>query len=328
MGRGSRKEERSAVPQEMTFRIPPEGKGKRIDLFLAQYGPTLELSRSRIQDLIHTGHILVNGAAVKSHTKLSGGEIIDITLPEPRPLELLPDDIPLDILYEDHDLIVLNKPAGMVVHPAPGNTGGTLVNALLHHCSDLSGIGGVERPGIVHRLDRETSGVMVAVKNDTAHKSLSVQLKARQVKKIYLAVVRGDVRDDSGKIEEPIGRHDRHRKKMTVHPSRGRTAVTLYQVQERFDGYTLLSLRLKTGRTHQIRVHLSHLHYPIVGDSVYGGKRPGALRMGNREIAVHRQMLHAHILGFTHPTTGEYREFTAPVPPDMEEILRFLGNGP
>jgi len=315
------------VPQEITLRIPPEGKGKRIDLFLAQFGPTGELSRSRIQDLIHTGHILVNGAAVKSHTKLSGGEIIAIILPEPEPLDLVPDDIPLNILYEDHDLIVLNKAAGMVVHPAPGNTEGTLVNALLHHCRDLSGIGGVERPGIVHRLDKETSGVMVAVKNDTAHQSLSAQLKNRQVKKIYLAVVRGNVRDDSGKIEEPIGRHDRHRKKMTVHPSRGREAVTLYRVQERFEGFTLLSLRLKTGRTHQIRVHLSHLHYPIIGDSVYGGKKPGAVRMGNRESTVPRQMLHAHILGFTHPRTGEYREFTAPIPPDMEEVLRFLRQG-
>jgi len=315
------------VPQEITFRIPPEGKGQRIDLFLSRFEPTAELSRSRIQELIGSGHILVNGSPVKSHARLAGGETIHVTLPEPRPLDLLPEAIPLEILYEDADLIVLDKPAGMVVHPAPGNPCGTLVNALLHHCSDLSGIGGVERPGIVHRLDRETSGIMVVAKNDPTHRNLSAQLKNRQVKKIYLAIVRGNVRSDSGKIEEPIGRHDHHRKKMTVHPSHGRTALTLYRVEKRFDGFTLLSLRLKTGRTHQIRVHLSHLHYPIVGDSVYGGKNAGRVRMGNLEIAVSRQMLHAHILGFTHPTTGEYREFAAPIPPDMEEILLFLRQG-
>ncbi len=312
------------MAQEMTFPIPPEGKGQRIDLFLAQFEATSELSRSRIQELIRSGHILVDDVPVKSHTKLSGGEKILITLPDPRPLDLLPEAIPLDILYEDHDLIVLNKPAGLVVHPGAGNASGTLVNALLHHCRDLSGIGGVERPGIVHRLDRETSGVIVAAKNDAAHRDLSAQLKNRQVRKIYLAVARGVVRDDSGRIEEPIGRHDRHRKKMTVHPARGREALTLYRVKERFEGFTLLSLRLKTGRTHQIRVHLAHLHHPIVGDSVYGGKKPGEIRIGTRRMQVARQMLHAHILGFTHPRTGEYREFTAPVPEDIEAALSFL----
>jgi 23S rRNA pseudouridine1911/1915/1917 synthase len=309
---------------EITLKTGEAAKGKRIDLFLAEGQQKLGLSRSRIQDLIRTGHITLDDTTVKPHTKLSGREEIRITIPEVKPPEVHPAEIPLSILYEDAHLIVVNKPAGMVVHPAPGNPERTLVNALLHHCKDLSGIGGVERPGIVHRLDKETSGVMVAVKNDAAHKSLSAQLKARQVKKIYLALVRGRVNSESGTIEEPIGRHEQYRKKMAVHAIRGRAAVTLYQVRERFDEYTFLTLRLKTGRTHQIRVHLAHIHHPIIGDAVYGGRQFANIRRAAMAMTVHRQMLHAHLLGFTHPHTGEYMEFIAEIPPDMEEVLCFL----
>lgn len=312
------------MPKEITILAPADAKGNRIDLFLARDRPELGLSRTRIQDLIRQGLITVDGKPTKIHHKLSGRETLQITIPEIRPLSLFPSDTPIRILYEDADLIVVDKSAGMVVHPAPGNWEGTLVNALLHHCKDLSGIGGVERPGIVHRLDKDTSGVMVAVKNDQAHHALSAQIKARNIRKIYLAVVRGEIKEDSGSIEVPIGRHDRLRKKMTTHLRKGREAITFYEVQERFAGYTLVQVRLKTGRTHQIRVHFSHLHRPVVGDPVYGGKHFQQIRHGQREMVVKRQMLHSRILGFMHPRTGEYMEFEAEIPPDMQEVIGFL----
>ncbi len=312
------------MTKETTILTPVNAKGNRIDLFLARSRPELGLSRTRIQELIRQGLITIDGNPIKIHQKLSGLETVQITIPAIQPLNLLPSDIPIRILYEDADLIVLDKPAGMVVHPAPGNREGTLVNALLHHCKDLSGIGGVERPGIVHRLDKDTSGVMVAVKNDQAHQALSAQIKARNIKKIYSAVVRGEMKKDSDSIEAPIGRHDRLRKKMTIHLRRGREAITFYQVEERLKGYTLVQIRLKTGRTHQIRVHFSHIHHPVVGDPVYGGKHFQKIRHNEKEMVVKRQMLHSRLLGFIHPRTKEYMEFEAEIPPDMQEVIDFL----
>jgi 23S rRNA pseudouridine1911/1915/1917 synthase len=306
------------MSKEMTIQTPPEAQGKRIDLFLAQRGPELELSRSRVQELMADGLITINGERVKASRKLQGTETIRIFIPDVKPLAL-------NILYEDADLVVVDKPASMVVHPAPGNPDRTLVNALLHHCRDLSGIGGVERPGIVHRLDKDTSGVMVAVKTDIAHRSLSRQMKSRSVRKLYLAIVRGAVTRDAGVIEAPIGRHERHRKRMAVQTARGREARTLFEVLERFAGYDLLSLQLKTGRTHQIRVHLAHLGHPIVGDPVYGGRHFGEIGCPDTaKIQVPRQMLHARLLGFRHPRTEAFMEFEAPLPEDLQKVLQFL----
>lgn len=313
------------MTKAVTIKASERDRGKRVDLYLAQGCPELGLTRSRIQHLIREGQIRIGGAATKAHQRLSGNETITVVIPEPKPLHVLPAAIPLNILYEDGDLIVIDKPAGLVVHPAPGNVEGTLVNALLHHCRDLSGIGGVERPGIVHRLDKDTSGVMVAAKNDAAHQSLSRQIKSRKVKKVYMAIVRGTVRKDSGTIEVPIGRHQHHRKKMTVGPARGRTATTDYRVEKRFEGYSFLSLTLKTGRTHQIRVHLASIHHPIVGDPLYGGKHYRIMAHGEKKMMVARQMLHARVLGFHHPGSGNYVEFEAPVPDDMAAALLFLG---
>lgn len=312
------------MSEELTVHTGADARGKRIDIYLAASHTDLNLSRSRLQELIRQGLVRVEGRRVKPHHKLTGEETIQITIPEIKPLDVLPADIPIPILYEDSDLIVVNKPAGMVVHPAPGNLEGTLVNALLHHCTDLSGIGGVERPGIVHRLDKDTSGVMVAVKNDLAHRSLSAQIKARSIKKIYLAVVRGAMKKASGTIKAEIGRHERHRKKMAVHARRGREAITYYNVLELYDEHTLVRIRLKTGRTHQIRVHLSHIHHPVIGDPVYGGKHYKTIRVGSEEKGVKRPMLHSHILGFIHPQTKEYMEFEAQIPRDMQEAIDFL----
>ena len=310
--------------EERTIHTTDKAKGTRIDLYLTKSQEGSDLSRSRIQELIRQGQITVDGKRVKPHHKLLGEEEVRITIPDAKPLNILPAAIPIPVLYEDQDLIVVNKPAGMVVHPAPGNQEKTLVNALLHHCKDLSGIGGVERPGIVHRLDKDTSGVMVAVKNDAAHHSLSAQIKARRIKKIYWAVVKGVMKTESGIIEAQIGRHEQHRKKMTVHSRRGRDATTHYHVLERFEENTLVKLKLMTGRTHQIRVHLSHIHHPIVGDPVYGGKHCRHVRQQGRQMTVNRQMLFSRILGFQHPRTDEYVEFEAETPADMQELLDFL----
>lgn len=314
--------------KEVTLKTPPDVLGSRIDSYLAGSRPELGLSRSRIQELIREGLITVEGKPVKPHHKLSGSETVEITIPDLKPLDVLPADIPISVLYEDADLIVVDKPAGMVVHPAPGNREGTLVNALLHHCKDLSGIGGVERPGIVHRLDKDTSGAMIAAKNDQAHRNLSSQLKSRKIRKVYWAVVRGRMIKDAARIEAPIGRHERQRKKMTTHAPRGREALTLYDVQERFEDCTLLKLELKTGRTHQIRVHLSSIHHPIVGDPVYGGKHFRKVFRNGEERSAKRQMLHSGLIGFVHPRTGEYMEFRSELPPDMQEVIEFLRGGP
>ncbi|OGB92079.1 MAG: pseudouridine synthase, partial [candidate division NC10 bacterium RIFCSPLOWO2_02_FULL_66_22] len=279
------------------FIVSQTDAGQRLDVFLAGVSG---LSRARIQGLIAGGHVLVGGRPQKPRHRVSAGEAIQLCIPPATPLGLVPEAIPLDVLHEDDDLIVLNKPAGMVVHPGAGRTSGTLVHALLAHCKTLPGIGGAERPGIVHRLDRDTSGVLVVAKTEAAHQSLSRQFKERVVKKQYLALVHGEVRQDSGRIEAAIGRREHDRKRMGVREHGGRQARTAYQVIRRLPGMTVLGLDLETGRTHQIRVHLSHIGHPVVGDQVYGGRRERS-RSPVPGPRARRQMLHAWRLGFHHP---------------------------
>jgi 23S rRNA pseudouridine1911/1915/1917 synthase len=300
------------------FIVSGSDAGQRLDVFLAGASG---LSRSRVQRLIADGQVLVAGKAQKPHYRVCAGEGIQLRVPPATPLALVPEAIPLDILYEDEDLLVLDKPAGMVVHPGAGRATGTLVHALLSHCGSLPGIGGVERPGIVHRLDRDTSGVLVIAKTEAAHQSLSRQFKARLVKKRYLALVHGEVRQDSGRIDAAIGRQEHDRKRMGVKTQGGREARTAYQVMRRLPSLTVLSLDLETGRTHQIRVHLSHIGHPVVGDPVYGGLRERR-RAGTTGPRAGRHMLHAWRLGFRHPRSGAWLEFSAPIP---EEFLRLAG---
>lgn len=304
--------------------VPSVFANQRIDKFISSYNP--KLSRSLIQRLINNGKITVSGKTVKSSYKLKGGDEVIIEIPEPESSVIKPELIPLDIIYEDESLIVVNKPAGMVVHPAAGNYSGTLVNALLYHCRNtLSGIGGIERPGIVHRLDKDTSGLLMVAKDDFTHQHLSKQLKDRTIVRKYVALVKGNIKENSGRIEMPIGRHITDRKKMSTKTKKGRLAITEFNVMERFDGYTLIEIKLKTGRTHQIRVHLSSIGYSVAGDKLYGGVGSTFHQThGKNTSSIHRQMLHAHILGFVHPKTGRYLEFTAPIPADMEGILNFL----
>ena len=279
--------------------------GSRLDHFLA--ARITDLSRSRIQALMEEGHVLVNGEAKLRSCKIRGGDRIVLTVPPVIASENLAEDIALEILHEDEDLIVINKPPGLVVHPAPGHAGGTLVNALLHHCTSLSGIGGIERPGIVHRLDKETSGCLVAAKNDAAHQSLTEQFAGREVRKIYLAIAAGKIVKKKGSINVPLGRHPVYRQKMGVLlRGGGRDALTDWLVLADLPCGTLVQCTLHTGRTHQIRVHMKHLGHPLLGDEVYG-----------KRGAFSRQMLHAWKLGFAHPRTGNPLDFTAPIPPDF-----------
>lgn len=289
----------------------------RLDMvILAQ--EAIVLSRSQIRNLIVAGQVTVNGQSVaKPGHWVRESDVIAVMLPEPRPLGLVAEDIPLDILYEDEHLLVLNKPAGMVVHPAPGHDEGTLVHALLHHCQSLSGIGGVQRPGIIHRLDRDTSGVMLVAKTDAAHQSLSAQLKTRELTRIYQAVVHGRFDALSGKIEAPIRRHHTDRKRMVVAQKDGRYALTFYQVLAQYAEHAWLRIELKTGRTHQIRVHLKYIHHPVVGDPVYGNSAKNNLDML-------RQALHAQSVTFTHPITQQRMTFETPLPEDMQRLLERL----
>lgn len=289
------------------FRVETAGEGARLDQYLA--GVAEGLSRARIQDLIKAGHVTLNGVAAKSSARVHAGDAVTLSEPPPVATETVAEDIALDVLFEDDDLIVINKPAGLVVHPAAGNWTGTLVNALLHHCRSLSGIGGEQRPGIVHRLDKETSGCVVVAKSDAAHQALARQFAGREVTKIYLALAAGKFARLSGVIEASIGRHPVQRKKMTVVPAgRGRASKTTYRVLREVPAGTLVECTLHTGRTHQIRVHLKHLGHPVLGDEVYG-KRAGFAR----------QMLHAWRLGFVHPRTQERLNFESPIPPDFVE---------
>jgi len=289
-----------------------EESGKRLDAWLAAKQP--EHSRSRWQSLIQAGNVTVNGTAAKRNHKLLKGDRVEWTIPEPVASEVLPEDIPLDVLYEDAHIVVINKPAGLVVHPAAGNEDGTLVNALLHHCSDLAGIGGERRPGIVHRLDKDTSGVMVIAKTEAALNALARQFKMRETEKEYLAIVRGVPVPSRGQITTKIRRHPIHRKKMAVDTHNGRHAVSYYNVIETFDSAALLRVRIETGRTHQIRVHMAHLKHPIIGDRLYGRAPKGS-------IQANRQMLHAEKLSVAHPDTGKQMVFRAPIPKDMEALL-------
>ncbi|MNH85302.1 Ribosomal large subunit pseudouridine synthase D [compost metagenome] len=289
---------------------------ERIDKYVKEC-LTEDYSRSQIQLWIEEGHVTVNGNPVKSNYKLAEGDLVSVTIPEPNSVEIVPENIPLDVYYEDSDLIVVNKQRGMVVHPAPGHSSGTLVNALMYHCKDLSGINGELRPGIVHRIDKDTSGLLMAAKNDKAHASLAAQLKDHSVTRKYYALVHGNVTHDQGTIDAPIGRDTYDRKMFTVTERNSKTAVTHFHVVERFGDYTLLELKLETGRTHQIRVHMKFIEHPLVGDPLYGR---------SKGIKMNGQALHAAVLGFIHPSTGEYLEFSAPIPEDMEDLLISLRN--
>ncbi len=310
------------------FFFPRGHAPERLDQFLAEQLP--ELTRSQLKKLIDEGRVRIHGTPAKAGGKLKGGEGIEVTLPPPVPAEAIPEEIPLKVLYEDHHLIVIDKPAGLVVHPAPGHQQGTLVNALLHHCRDLSGIGGELRPGIVHRLDKDTSGVMVATKDDATHQKLASQFKVHSITRKYVALIYGLMPNERGTVDAPIGRHPTQRKKMSTAARTGRHAVTHWRVLERFvsDRLTLVELSLETGRTHQIRVHLSGMNFPIVGDPVYGGaSRLGSLAdvaLRRKIQALNRQALHARVLGFIHPGIGEYMEFESAPPADMQEIVAYL----
>ncbi len=307
------------------FHVEPGDVRQRLDVFISQREKTI--SRSQIKRLIEQGQVKVGGKKPKAGQRLKTGEEVALVIPEPRSPEVRAEPLPLTIQYEDSHLLVIDKPAGMVVHPGAGNYSGTLVNALLHHCRDLGGIGGVLRPGIVHRLDKDTSGVLVVAKNEATHRGLSEQFKSHSPARKYLGIVFGQLSGE-GQVDSRIGRHPVDRKKMSARPRKGREARTHWKVLERFPGFCLAEFRLETGRTHQIRVHLSSIGHPLLGDPTYGGRRglaaiePPPLRQGLQKFP--RQALHAATLGFTHPAGGAYLEFSSPLPADMEEALALL----
>jgi len=295
------------------FNIEEDDKGKRLDKFLADKTAE-DFSRAFVQKMISRGGVLVNGTAVKSNHKVMPGETIEMTVSEIAQKTILPEKIKLDIVYEDKDLLVVNKPADMVVHPAPGNYTGTLVNALLYHCKNLSGVCGAAKAGIVHRIDKGTSGLLVVAKTDESHRKLAKQFKDKTTRRVYIAVAKGVMELDNGIVELPIGRSTRDRKKMAVDFSSDKAAVTRYKVLERFNGSTLLELTLGTGRTHQIRVHMAYLSHPLIGDVSYGTKSD----------VIARPALHAKLIGFTHPVTKEYLEFSSELPSDMKRLISVL----
>ncbi|PEP84523.1 RluA family pseudouridine synthase [Bacillus toyonensis] len=292
--------------------VAEEQKSERIDKFVAEINS--EWSRSQVQQWIKDDVVTVNGKSVKVNYKVKENDEITVTIPDPEELDIQAEDMNLEIYYEDADVLVVNKPRGMVVHPAPGHTSGTLVNGLMHHCTDLSGINGVMRPGIVHRIDKDTSGLLMVAKNDMAHESLVNQLVAKTVTRRYKAIVHGVIPHDKGTIDAPIARDKKERQSMTVDEN-GKHAVTHFQVLERFKDFTLVECRLETGRTHQIRVHMKYIGYPLAGDPKYGPKKT---------LDMNGQALHAGILGFDHPRTGEYIQFEAPIPEVFEETLNIL----
>ncbi|BFT73300.1 RluA family pseudouridine synthase [Paenibacillus sp. P36] len=294
--------------------VDKEYAGERIDKFITE-ALEEDVSRTLVQQWVKDGHVKVNEKTIKPNYKLSQQDAISLQIPDPQGVELLAEDIPLHVVYEDADVIVINKQRGLVVHPAPGHYSGTLVNALMHHCKDLSGINGELRPGIVHRIDKDTSGLIMSAKNDKAHASLAEQLKAHTVNRKYIALVHGHLQHDQGTIDAPIGRDSHDRKMYTVTEKNSKHAVTHFVVLERFGDFTLVELKLETGRTHQIRVHMKFIGHPLVGDPMYG-KSKGMLMDG--------QALHAAVLGFEHPRTGEWLQFEAPIPSDMEQLLQTI----
>ncbi|GKV55658.1 pseudouridine synthase [Sporosarcina sp. NCCP-2222] len=295
--------------EQHEIQITEQLEGNRIDKALSLYNP--DWSRTQIQQWVKDGAVLVNDMTVKPNMKVKQGDVVTVTEPEPEELDIVSEDLNLEIVYEDSDVLVVNKPRGMVVHPAPGHLSGTLVNGLMHHCTDLSGINGVLRPGIVHRIDKDTSGLLMVAKNDKAHVSLVNQLVAKTVTRVYTALVHGHIPHDNGTIDAPIGRDPRDRQSMTV-VDHGKHAVTHFKVLERFGDFTLVECRLETGRTHQIRVHMKYIGYPLAGDPKYGPKKT---------INFDGQVLHAGIIGFDHPSTGEYMEFSKPLPEDFQQLL-------
>lgn len=302
------------ISNTQTLTVTQDEQSTRLDVLLTSRFP--ELSRSHLQKIIADGFVLVNNKQAKSNYKVQADDTITISFPEAKPVEIQAEAIPLAVLYEDADIIVINKPRGMVVHPAAGNYAGTLVNALLEHCKDLSGINGEIRPGIVHRLDKDTSGVMVAAKNDQSHLNLAEQIKNRTASRKYLAIVHGIIAEEQGIINAPIGRHPSDRKKMAVTFSNSKEAITRFRVIERFVNYTLVECKLQTGRTHQIRVHMQYINHPVVGDPKYGPEK--------KRFAITGQALHSAELSLRHPATGEDMLFTAPLPSDMATILTQL----
>ncbi|AEV68726.1 RluA family pseudouridine synthase [Acetivibrio clariflavus] len=305
----------SEIRKAEEIKLISEENGTRIDAWLSKMLD--KYSRSYIQKLINDGLVLVNGTAVKSNYKVRMKDDITVQIPEPEVLDIVPEDIDVPILYEDEHIIVVDKPKGMVVHPAAGNYSGTLVNALMKHCGDnLSSINGVIRPGIVHRIDKDTSGVLVVAKSNEAHEKLSMMLKEHDINRVYIALVHGIIREEAGKIDAPIGRHPVDRKKMAVNTKNGRRAVTHFKVLERFKDATMLEVKLETGRTHQIRVHMSYIGYPIIGDTVYGRKKD--------KYNIEGQALHAKLLGFVHPITNEYMEFESELPEYFVKLLEEL----
>lgn len=293
-----------------------EDDNERLDAYLAN--ELDEISRSYVQKLIKEKLVFVNDKHVKSSYLVKEGDFIKVNLPKPKELEIIPEDIPIDIIYEDEDIAIINKQQDMVVHPAPGNYNGTLVNALLFHIDNLSSINGIIRPGIVHRLDKDTSGLLIIAKNDKAHKTLSANLKDRNIKRTYISLVHGILSNEEGTINAPIGRHGTDRKKMTVTQKNSKEAITHYKVLERYNNYSLVEVNLETGRTHQIRVHMAYINHPVVGDPIYS--------KGKNEFGLDKQMLHAYKLGFLHPTRGEYMEFKVDLPGYFKDILNILEN--
>lgn len=309
-----RENQRRNHMEKMEHTILEEQKGDRIDKVISALDE--EWSRTQVQQWIKDGNALVNGQVVKTNYKCAINDLIEITIPDPEPLDVIPEEMDLDIYYEDTDVLVVNKPRGMVVHPAPGHLTGTLVNGLMAHCKDLSGINGVLRPGIVHRIDKDTSGLLMVAKNDMAHESLVNQLVEKSVTRKYKAIVHGVIPHDFGTIDAPLGRDPKDRQSMTVVDD-GKHAVTHFHVLERYNHFTLVECQLETGRTHQIRVHMKYIGYPLAGDPKYGPKKT---------LDIDGQALHAGVLGFVHPRTQEYLEFEAPIPSDFERLLEQLRN--
>lgn len=315
-------EKKGDLENQYTFLVEEAGQGKRLDVFLTEQMFSIACdadfySRSHIQKLVKEGRAVVDEKAIRGNFKLTAGQMVKLTVPLPEELKIEPEHIPLDIVFEDEDVLLVNKPKGMVVHPAAGHDRGTLVNALLYHCKgQLSGINGVMRPGIVHRIDMDTTGLLIVCKNDFSHQSLAEQLKEHSITRKYHAIVHGVIKEDALTIDKPIGRHPTNRKKMAADVKNGKPAITHVKVLQRFDRFTYVECQLETGRTHQIRVHMASLHHPLLGDTVYGHAK--------ETFRLEGQVLHAMIFGFVHPRTGNYMEFTAPLPEYFQELLQKL----